>query len=339
MLVEVVQDRVWTRFALELDDDPHAVAVGLVGEVGDPLQLPVGDQLGDLGNQVGLVDRVGELFDDDPLAAVGRLFEAVPGADHDPAVSGRIGGLDAVGAHDDAAGWKIRTFDEAGQVFRSCVRVVDQVVHARGDLPEVVGRDVGGHADRDPGRAVDQEVGDPGRQHAGLGFGGVVVVHEVDRVLVDVGEHLVRDPGQPRLRVAHGCGRIAVDGAEVALPVDQRVTQRERLRHPDHGVVYRTLAVRVVELHDLADEGGALLVAGCRRRTLAEHRIKDSALDRLQAVAHVRESARDDDRHRVLHVGGLHLLQELLGQDGSDVVLFHVLHSYSSKRLKTAVAF
>ena len=59
--------------------------------------------------------------------------------------------------------------------------------------------------------------------------GGLVVVgHEVDGLHVDVGEHLAGDAHHAALGVTHGRGRIAVDGAEVALAVDQRIAQARR---------------------------------------------------------------------------------------------------------------
>ena len=45
--------------------------------------------------------------------------------------------------------------------------------------------------DRDPARAVDEQVRQPRRQHGRLAQAAVVVVDEVDRLLLDVGEHLV----------------------------------------------------------------------------------------------------------------------------------------------------
>src|SRR4030067_575217 len=42
-----------------------------------------------------------------------------------------------------------------------------------------------------PGGAVDQQVRQPGRHHQWLVFAAVVVRSEVDRVLVEVGEHFV----------------------------------------------------------------------------------------------------------------------------------------------------
>ena len=60
------------------------------------------------------------------------------------------------------------------------------------------------------------------------------------------------------LGVTHGRGRIAVDGAEVALAVDERVAQRKGLRHADQGVVDGGVAVGMVDTHALADDLGGL---------------------------------------------------------------------------------
>ena len=68
VFVEVVEHLARLRFALQLDDDAHALAVGLVAQVADAVDLLVLDQLGDALDQGGLVDLVGQLGDDDLLA-------------------------------------------------------------------------------------------------------------------------------------------------------------------------------------------------------------------------------------------------------------------------------
>ena len=81
----------------------------------------------------------------------------------------------------------------------------------------------------------------------GTGREPVVEVRlEFDRPLVDVVEHRDRDPCQPRLGIPVGGRRIAIDRAEVALAVDQRVAKGEFLDHPDQRVVDRRVAVRMV---------------------------------------------------------------------------------------------
>ena len=132
-------------------------------------------------------------------------------------------------------------------------------------------RDVGGHADRDAGRAVHQQVGEARGQHDRLGGAAVVVGAEVDGVLVDVPHHLHGQRRHLALGVPHGRGRVVARGAEVAVAVDQQHPQRPGLGQAHQGVVDRGVAVRVVDTHDLADDAGALVVAaaraGSRRRT------------------------------------------------------------------------
>ena len=141
-----------------------------------------------------------------------------------------------------------------------------------------------------------------GREDGRLLLGAVVVVLEVDGLLVDVVEHLGGDRGEARLRVAHRGGAVAVDRAEVALAVDERVAHREVLGEPDEGVVQGDVAVGVVLAHHLADDRGALAVGARRAEPHLAHRVEDPAMDRLQAVADVRQGARHDHAHRVIEV-------------------------------------
>ena len=68
------------RVALALDDHAHAVAVGLVPEVGDALELAALDEVRDLLQQRRLVDLVGQLGGDDRRAALAGLLERALGA-------------------------------------------------------------------------------------------------------------------------------------------------------------------------------------------------------------------------------------------------------------------
>ena len=181
-------------------------------------------------------------------------------------------------------------------------------IERRADLGEVVRRDAGRHPDGDPGGAVDEQVRQPRRQHDRLGLRAVVVRAERHGVLVDLAQHLVGDPREPALRVPHGGGAVAVERPEVAGAVHQRIAQRERLRHPDQRLVDGRVAVRVVAAHHVADHLGALAVLGVGGQVLLPHRVEDAALDRLQAVAHVRQRARGDDRQRVVQVARLRRL-------------------------------
>ena len=105
--------------------------------------------------------------------------------------------------------------------------------------------------------------------------------------------------------VAHGGGAVAVERAEVARSIDQRISQRERLRHPHERLVEGRVAMRMVIAHHVPHDLRALPVLGISREALLPHRVEDPPLYRLQPVADVRQRARGDDRQRVIEVAGL----------------------------------
>ena len=185
-------------------------------------------------------------------------------------------------------------------------RVVDDGGGGIDDLAEVVRRDVGRHADGDAGRAVHQQIGQRAREDRGLGRGLLVVGREIDGLLVDVLEEIFGDLVEAALRVTIGGRGVTVDGAEVALRVDERVTQHPILAEAHERVVHGQVAVRVIVLEHFADDAGAFIEGAIVQQALARHGVKDAALHGLEAVAGVRQRAGDDDRHRVVDVGRLH---------------------------------
>ena len=233
-----------------------------------------------------------------------------------------------------AAGGEIRSLDELHQLLDVDVvellpllEHVDQRVH---HLAQVVRRDGGGHADGDAGGAVDQQVGDGGGQHGRLVERVVEVAGEIDRVLVDIGQHVQRGSGQAGFGVAHGRRRIAIHRAEVALSIHQHGAHGEILRHARHGFVHRRVAVRVILAQHLADDTGGFLVGRVGAHAHVVHGVQDAPLDRLQAVAGIRQGARDDHAHGVIEVRLLHLVVDI---DFSNETEFHDLSKFLNPRL------
>ena len=160
-------------------------------------------------------------------------------------------------------------------------------------LAQVVRRDAGGHADGDALGAVDQQVGEAGRQHDRFGAGGVVIEPRVDGVVAEFGHQLFGDRREPGLGVAGRGGPHAHHRAEVALAVDQGVAEREVLGHPHQGLVDGHLTVGMVvadgvaaDLHRLPRLGGG------REMQVMVHRVQDATLDRLESIAYVGQCAR-----------------------------------------------
>ena len=191
------------------------------------------------------------------------------------------------------------------------LRVLQRPLHRGGDLAQVVGGDVGGHADGDPGRAVDQQVREPGRQDDRLVLLAVVVRLEVDGVLADVADHLHGQLRHPALGVPHGRGLVVARRPEVALTRDQRIAHHPRLRQAHQGVVDGAVTVRVVLTHHLADDARALVPAAVRPVAAVEHPVQDPPVHRLQPVPRIRQRPPHDHAHRVVQVGLLDLVLQI----------------------------
>ena len=318
MLVEQVLDLLRRALALQLDHDAHPVAVALVAQVGDALDLLVAHEVRDLLDQRGLVHLVGQLRDDDLRPPPVPLLHRRARVHRDAAVALAIGVPDllAVLPHQgDAGRGEVRPLHELQQVVERRLRVLDQQHRRVDDLLQVVRRDVRRHPHGDARGAVQQQVRQTRGQDHRLFVATVVVRLEVDRVLVDVGDQLFRDRRQPRLGVAHGRRRVAIDAAEVPLSVHERVAHGEVLREAHHRLVHGAVAVRVVATHDVAHDAGRLAVGRARPRAPIEHAPDDASLHRFQAVAHIRQRPRDDHAHGVIEVARAHLLLEVDGPD------------------------
>ena len=333
--------------AADLDDQVQpALPVGEVLQVADALQLPGADQVLDPGDHLLRADPVGQLGDHDAVLARGDLLHPRGGPGAEDAPAGLVGLPDPVQPDDLAAGGQVRPGHEAHQLVQGGLGVGDQVPGRGHHLAQVVRGHVGGHPDRDPGGAVDQQVGQPGGEHLGLGLGAVVVRPEIDGVLVDRGHHLHRRRGQPGLGVPHRGRRVVTaQRAEVAVPVDQRQPHGPGLGHPGQRVVDGAVPVRVQPAHHLANHPGALDVPAVRPQAHLVHLVQDPALHRLQPVPGVRQRALVNDGVGVLQVAAPHLLGnididdvflEVLGRRGCRGASCHVRHCAACQRPRCA---
>ena len=191
----------------------------------------------------------------------------------------------------------------------------DEVQTGIAEFGEIVRRDRCRHADRDALRAVGEHVREGGGEHDRLLLGAGVIVAEIDRILVDPFQQKPRDLGHPRFGVAVGGRAIAVDIAEITLPVDERIARGEVLRETHQGIVDRLIAVRVERAHHVADDLRAFAERRARIEPQHLHPVENATMHGLQSVASVRQRAAGNGRQRI---GEIPLLQRLVQRDGFD---------------------
>ena len=104
ILIKGVEHDARHGVVFEDDDDPQAVTVGLVVDVGNAVDLLLVDHVGDLLNHLGLVDHVGDFGDDDALTAAGGMLDVGLGTHHDAAAARKHGLPDTLVAVDNTWG-------------------------------------------------------------------------------------------------------------------------------------------------------------------------------------------------------------------------------------------
>ena len=150
---------------------------------------------------------------------------------------------------------------------------------------------------------------------SGSYFAVVVVGAEIDGFLIDIFEQRGGDAREAGFGVPHGRGRVAIDGAEIALAIDQRIAHGERLRHADERIVDRRVAVRMEFAENFADDLGALAGGAVGREAHLVHAEKNAAMDGFEAVADIGKGAAHDHAHGVIEVRALHLVFDIDGQE------------------------
>ena len=211
-----------------------------------------------------------------------------------------IGGADrGFVLHQLAAGGKIRPAQMLQQRRRVGLGMGDEM-HRRGtDFAGIMRRNGGRHAHRDAAGAIRQQVREGARQHHRLALLAIVGGAEIHRVLVDAAQQQLGDLGEARFGVAHRRRVIAVDIAEIALALDQRIARGEILGEPHQRLIDRGIAMRVELTHHVADHAGAFLEARARVQLQLVHGVDEPAMHRLQPVARIRERARHDGGERI----------------------------------------
>ena len=314
--IQVVQHDLGILAAAQLDDDAHSFLVGFVAQRRNSFDSLLLHELRDFLQQPGLVDLIRKLGDDDSFlgSSVNRL-ESGPRAYVDAAAPGAVCIVNPGSSADDSRGWKVRTGNDLNDFVDTDFGLVEQRDTGVDHLAEIVGWNVGGHADRDSRRAIDQQVREPRGEHRGLDLGAVVVGGKVDRFLVDVGEKLVRGLPHAHFGIPHRGGGVAIHGTEVALTVDEHGPHRERLRHAHQCVVDCALSVGVVLAYRVADYPGRLLVGLVPVIAQLTHGVEHPPVDRFQAVSNIGKRPAHDHAHGVIEIGLLHLLLDVYVKD------------------------
>ena len=107
------------------------------------------------------------------------------------------------------------------------------------------------------------------------------------------------------------CCWTKVGRTVVAVKIDEWMAQRERLSHANEGVIDGAITVWVITSHRVASNASAFYEWSIWTKPLLIHVPNNAAVHRLEAVTHIGQCARHDDRHRVIKERAFHFVLQL----------------------------
>ena len=188
-------------------------------------------------------------------------------------------------------------------------------------------RDIRRHTYRDSGSSVYQKIGITGGKHYRLSLRLVKVRLKINRILIDISQHLHGYLAETGFRVPHRRGSVAVYGTKVPVAVYQRISGGPVLSHIYKSAVNRTVAVGMIFTHGIADDTGAFTVRFIRAVIQLDHGIQNSSLHWLQSVPYIRKSAGRDNTHGIVDIRLFHGLLQIHLMDFIKNIVFHFLFS------------
>ena len=145
LFVQVIQNNLWYRITLEVQNNAHTLTVGLIAHVRDAFNFLLVDCLSNLLLEKTLVNLVRNLGNNKALTTTLNLLNVDFCADRNRTATSLVGILDALSAHDDATCWEVRTRKNGHEFLSGYVRVLNHHADSVSYLTKVVRRNVGSH--------------------------------------------------------------------------------------------------------------------------------------------------------------------------------------------------
>src|SRR5262249_14517209 len=113
VLEELVEHNLRLGSTLEFDHNAHALAVGLIANIADVLNVFIVDEVRDALDQASLVNLVGDLSYDDRLFVLCEIFNRGFGAHHEATAASAVGFENSAASVNDSRGgevWALHKF-------------------------------------------------------------------------------------------------------------------------------------------------------------------------------------------------------------------------------------
>ena len=295
MFIKLIEDDLGHLVPFQLDDHPHPFPVRFVANIGNPLDHLLLNQFSDFFDELGLIGLIGKFGDNNVFTfAFSIPLDDRPGSKLDHALSGFIGLANSLSAVDESRLWGSRVREDDPSIPRErypglSIRAIRALIVSAilwGGILVAIPTAI-------PEEPLTMRFGNLDGRTEGSTERVVVIRDKIDRFLIDVCQQLGGELGHADLGISHGRRGIAINGAEISLAVDQRITEREILGHSDNGIINRHIAVGMIFTDDIADDSRRFLVGFIPIVAELIHGVKNAAMNGFKTIpAHPEERGR-----------------------------------------------
>ena len=276
--VQLIQYDFAVGVSFELHDNPHAMAVRFVPDIGNFRYCAAMDTSCYFRDNCGLDNHIRYLGYYYTFPAPLGRFDIYFSSDFQMSPAPHISIQNALSATNDSARGKVRPRQTPDNILESAFWVFDDQQQGVTNLTDIMRRDVGRHTNGNSGRAVDQQIREFRGQYRRLITCLVVVGHKIHCIVINIFEYLHGRRSHSRLGISHSGRRVGIDTAEVTLRVNERIPHTPFLAQPHECVVDSLVAVRMVVAPGIADDFGAFAVLASRPKIQIVHRGQYSSL-------------------------------------------------------------
>ena len=300
------------------------IALRLIRNASNTFNFLLIGQFCNILHQFWLHDAIRQFSNHNTLATIiFRLYICI-GANHDSSATGLKRISNARNTINSTACREVRSFYILHQSLNVNLRIVDICHTTINHFAEVMRRHIRSHTYGNTTCTIHEQVGEAARQNGWFAKRVVEVQLHIHRILLDIAQHLFCKFGKTCFGITHSSCTIAVDWAEVTLPVNQRITHCPRLRQTHQRTINRTVAMRVILTHYLTYDTRRFLRRLIARITQLVHSEQHTAMHRLKTITHIRKRTRHNYTHWIVNIRGSHLLFNIHLQNS--VFFNHILY-------------
>ena len=305
-LVKLVQNLLRESILLKVNHDTNLATSRLIARIRNMIKLLCKHELTNLINKAFLAHTIRHLGHNDAMATILVLFNMSNCTNRDRTATSLISLHHWCATINLCTRWEIRTLYILHQFLESNVRIINLSDSRIDQFAKVMRWNIRRHTDRNTHLAIQENVWHCCRQHDRLLLCTIEVVAEINRILLNIGQHLNANLVHAGLSIARCCWLITVHRTEVTLTLNERIAHLPRLSKVHHRHINRRITMWVVFTHYFTDDTRGLNSSMWSLPAVLIHCIQDTAVNRLQTIAYIWKRTINQDRHRIAKETILH---------------------------------